>query len=247
MTTTTRQPAPEAAATAATAAIPTRTASAVRPAAVVGGVSLVAMAALAVPANLAVQQALGADGASAATDWLAGHAGAARFAVLALLAAAVLDVVVAWALATVLRPAGEGLATLAGWLRVAYAGMFVAAIGHLASAVRTATSGDATDATDAQAAWVAVHAFGDAWQLALAVFGVHLALVGVLLWRGSAPRALGAVVALAGGAYVLDALLRLLAVHAGVAGTVSTAVVAVLGLVGEVWLAGWLVLRAGRR
>ena len=245
MTTTTRS-APAAADASATDASGTTTpARTIRSAAVVGGVSLLAMAALAAPANLAVQRALGADGAAAAAAWLAGHAGTARFAVVALLAAAALDVVVAWALATVLRPAGEGLATLAGWLRVAYAGMFVAAIGHLASAVRTATSGG--EVTDARAAWVAVHAFGDTWQLALAVFGVHLVLVGVLLLRGSAPRLLGAVVALAGGAYVVDALLRLLAVHAGVAGSVSTAVVALSGLVGEVWLAGWLVVRAGRR
>ena len=208
--------------------------------AVVGGLSLLAMAVVAVPANLVVLQVSGADGPAAAAAWAGEHVLALRLAVLGLLLAAVLDVVVAWALAAVLRPAGPETARLAGWLRVAYAAMFVAAIGHLAATARAAGAGDA------EVLWTTVHAFGDGWQLALAVFGVHLVVLASLL-RRVAPPALAGVVGLAGVAYVVDALLRLLVTDPGLAGTVSAGVLGAAGLVGEVWLALWLVLRAGRR
>lgn len=156
----------------------------------------------------------------------------------------VLDVVVAWALYVFLEPAGRSLALLAAWFRVAYAAILAAALSNLLVAARLTTGAGApgaftTGQPDAQAL-VSVNAFSDGWNAALAIFGVHLLLLGYLVFKsGYVPRVIGILVMVASAGYLIDSF-------GGILSTGYDANVALFTFVGEVLLMGWLLWKAVR-
>ena len=79
-------------------------------------------------------------------------------------------------------------------------------------------------------------------MVGLAAFGVHLALLGRLLWLGGGPRWLAIGLPVAGAAYVADTLARLLLTDYQAVADVMLAVVAAPSVVFEMSLAIWLVL-----
>jgi hypothetical protein len=233
MTTTTHSS--DAAVRPATAAAPD---PARRRAALVAGGGLLAMAAVAVPANAVLQPLTDAGAPAEVAARLADGEAPARLAVLGFLAVVVLDIVVAWGLAGFLRRDTPSLATLAGWLRVGYAGMLGAAVIRLGEGLR---------AEDPTLAFAGVRGFDEGWRLALLVFGVHLVVVGIALLRTTGvPRWLAVGVVLAGLAYVVDTVVRTMLADPSSAGMALTVVVAVLATLGELGLAVWLLVR-GRR
>ncbi|MFD9466722.1 DUF4386 domain-containing protein [Streptomyces sp. NPDC060027] len=128
---------------------------------------------------------------------------------------AVLDVVVAWALYVLLAPVDRNVALLSASLRVVYAAVFAAVLGHLLAAVRLLTDTTAQDAFDTRQvdaqALASVNAFKDGWDAALVIFGLHLLVLGHLVLRsGYIPRMLGVLLMIASLGYVVDGLGRCL-------------------------------------
>jgi hypothetical protein len=159
-----------------------------------------------------------------------------RLAIASLLVTAVLDIVVAWALFKLFEPVSSGLSTLAATFRVAYAGIFVVAIAQLTGVLRLLPQAEELSAQVLSG----VHAFEDIYSAGLVLFGFHLMLLGLLVWRAAyAPRFLGILLALAGLGYAVDSFGIVL--FAGYA-----LEVAAFTFVGEVVLIFWLLLR-GRR
>lgn len=152
---------------------------------------------------------------------------------------AVLDVVVAWALYVFLRPVNRSIALLSAWFRVVYAAVFAAALSNLLVAVRLLTDADSLEAAfgtgqlNAQV-MMSVNAFNDGWDAALAIFGLHLLVLGYLVFKsGYIPRALGILVIVASLGYLIDSI-------GGSLSTGYNANVAMFTFVGEVLLMGWL-------
>ena len=89
----------------------------------VAGLGLLVMAVLAAFSNFYVLQniVVPGDAAKTAANIIA-SAGLFRIAICCFLIVAVLDVVVAWALYLLLKPANRDLSLLAAWFRVVYAG-----------------------------------------------------------------------------------------------------------------------------
>ncbi len=178
-------------------------------AALATAVSLLLMAILAPLANFGVLATLviPTDTAATVTN-IAASMGSFRFAIAAFLVVAILDIVVAWGLYAILRPANEGLARLVAWLRGVYAAVFAYALVNLLDAAQLITSTDATAQSPGQVqAQVAssITSFGNGWDLALAIFGLHLVGLGALLIRSVGfPNVLGALVLLAGAGYLAD-------------------------------------------
>ena len=159
-----------------------------------------------------------------------------RLAIASLLVTAVLDVVVAWALFKVFEPVSSGLSTLAATFRVAYAGIFVVAIAQLTGVLRLLPQAEELSTQVLSG----IHAFEDIYSAGLVLFGFHLMLLGLLVWRAAyAPTLLGILLALAGLGYAVDSFGVVL--FAGYALEVAT-----FTFVGEVLLIFWLLLR-GRR
>lgn len=216
------------------------------------GVAYVALFALAIFANFFVRVRLVDPGDATTTfENLASDEGLLRLALVAFLAVFVLDVVVAWALHHVLRPAGVAISALAAWFRVVSA-VFLGMASVFLFVVLELLDGGAPLAGLGRAprevgAVLALGAFNATWLIGLVSFGIHLVLVGVILVRSAmAPRVLGALLAVAGVAYVLDtgaySLLGTYADHEAA----FTAMVAIPSVAAELWFTGWL-LSLGRR
>ena len=138
----------------------------------------------------------------------------------AVLAIATLDVVAAVALAIVLMPAGPLLAGLTAGLRITYAAVFAVAGAFLFAPAERSR-------------------FESIWDAGLLIFGVHLVVVGLAIWRiDTIPTWLGALVGIAGVGYITDTFLAL------ASGTSFS--LAAFTFVGEVTLLVWLLIRGGR-
>lgn len=230
--------------------IPGRTARALGKVARIGGLSYLAMFLLAIFSNFVVVDGMVHPGDAGATlSAIQGSLGLFRAGVIGFLAIAVLDVVIAWALHVVLRTVDADVSLGAAWLRTAYAAVLAVGVAPLFRVVQlasgTGVAGDLGDVVGTQV-MVAVSSFQTTWMLGLALFGVHLCLVGRLLVRsGLVSRVLGWTLVAAGVAYVLDTVLKVsLGDYAAIA-PVMLALVALPSMVGEAWLGGWMAF--GRR
>ena len=173
----------------------------------------------------------------ATTNNIVASAGLFRAGIAAFLVVAILDVVVAWGLYVILRPANESLALLVAWLRVVYAAVFAYVLVNLLDVAQLLQSANSTPMASAQIhAQVAssIASFGNGWDLALAIFGLHLVGLGALLFTSVAfPRFLGALVTLAGVGYLADAFGAILVPH-------YTLTISVFTFIGEALLIVWL-------
>ena len=212
-----------------------------RTVAAVGGAGLLGMAVLAPVAFATLQGVQVPHDAAATVANIAAAPGAFRFAIAAFLGVILLDVVVAWAFWLLLRPVHEALATGVAWLRVAYAATFAAVLPHLVDAVVVATS-PATGSVELQQAQVmaSLSSFTHAFDLALALFALHLLGLGALLVRAwFIHRVLAVLVVVSGAGYLVDAFGKILLADDGF-------VVSKVTFVGEALLILWCFWRAVR-
>lgn len=206
-----------------------------RTAAIVAGISLLAMAVIAGLSNFAVIGNLTVTGdAEASAANLISSAVLFRLGALGLLIVTILDVLVAWGLYVVFRPVNPSISLLSAWLRVVFAAIFAVAINNLFGAVRAAPS-------DPAQTLFLLETFDRGWQAGLIFFGLHLGLVGVLIWRyGSLSWIFGVLLIIAGAGYVVDALGTLLS-------PVYSLELSRFTFVGELVLIFWLLIRGGKR
>lgn len=217
----------------------------IRTASLTAGVGLLLISALAVFGNLVALRGLVTEGnaTQTATDIMASD-GLFRLGIVSLFLVVVLDVVVAWALYRVFRPVSNGISRLAAWFRIAYAAVFMVAIGQLIGVLRLLSNDDylrvfSADQLHAQAL-LSIDSFSDIWHASLVLFGVHLLIVGYLAYRsGYVPRLLGVLLAIAGLGYLVDSF-------GAVFSRGAWTDVSSFTFIGEFLLALWLVIW-GRR
>lgn len=215
-----------------------------RRAAIVAGLGLLLMAVVGV-LGFSAFDALVVDGDAAETARnIVEHELRFRLAICSVVIVALLDVVVAWALYVLLRPVNASLALLSAWLRAVYAAVFLAASVNLLAALRLLTDASSlqalgTERLDAQV-MAAVEAFNDGWDIGLAIFGVHLILLGYLVVKSNyIPRVLGLLVMIASIGYLVDSF-------GGFLSKSYDGNVAIFTFGGEVLLMGWLLWRGTR-
>jgi hypothetical protein len=221
-----------------------------RAAARIAGWGYVAIFALSIFANFVVRASLiDPDDASATAANILDSEALFRSGVAAFIVVFALDVIIAWALYVFFRTVSRDVSLLAAWFRLAYTVFLGVAL--VASLIVLELLSDAAYAQalgtgrDAQVQLFA-GAFDAAWLMGLALFGVHLVLLGSLAVRsGFMPRALGYVLGLAGAAYVVDTFANALLSNYDDLETVFLVIVAVPSIVAEMWLAVWLLLRGG--
>lgn len=205
-----------------------------RTAALVAGVALLAMAVIAALSNFGAVNGLTVQGDAGATAKnLVDSAGLFRLGAVGLLVVAILDVVVAWALYLVFRTVNPSLSLLGAWLRLAYAAIFAAAITSLFGALRAAS------AEPAQALFL-LTSFHQGWNIGLIAFGLHLGVIGFLVWRpGFFSRLVSVLLAVAAAGYVVDSLGSLLSPNYSLGLSRFT-------FVGEVVFIFWLLIRGSK-
>lgn len=164
-----------------------------------------------------------------------------RIAVAGLLVVILLDVVIAWALYVFLRPVSPSLSLLAMLFRLLYAAVFGAALSFLlaiSGLLGGATSLAAFDTGQLHAlVLLNYHAFEYAWDVGLAISGIHLLVVGYLAIKSEyVPNVVGAFLLIAGGGYALDSFATFLLEGYALEITLFT-------FVGEVVFLVWLLYR----
>lgn len=213
-----------------------------RNSAIVAGLSLLFMAILAPIAQFGVLQKLIVAGDPTITaDNIMASVGIFRAGICIFLIVAVLDVVVAWALYILLKPVNRSFSLLAAWFRVAYAAIFVSAVNNLLNVLQLLSGSDylkvfETDQLYAQVL-LFLNSFTDGWSIGLAIFGIHLLVVGYLVFKsGYFPKFLGIFVMIAGLGYLIDNLGKLISAD-------YTLSIAMFTFIGEVLLIFWLLWR----
>lgn len=224
-----------------------------RQAALIAGVGYLVIFVLAIFANFFVRTGLVETGDAAATATnIMESEGLFRAGLVAFLIIFLVDVAVAWGLYILFRSTQRDLSLLTAWFRIVYTVFLgVALIFFFVVLQLLGDAGPlaAFDPAQLEAqALLSLDAFNYTWLIGLAAFGVHLILLGWLaLASGVVPRLLGFVLMLAGAAYIVDTVAHgVLANYADVE-TLFLAIVAIPSVIGELWLAIWLLLRGGRQ
>ena len=204
-----------------------------RKASLIGGTALFLLAVLAGLANFGVVEVLvtPGDAAKTAKDLIDSEA-LFRSGIAGLMVVVILDIVVACSLLVVFQSVNRSVAIMAAVFRLAYSTVFMVAISQLVSAL--ALLGDADEALRA------VGQFHTIWDASYALFGVHLALIGYLVYRSVfAPRVIGVLLVIAGLGYLVDEIGSILV--SGYSLEISR-----FSFVGEAVLIFWLLIRGVR-
>lgn len=154
-----------------------------------------------------------------------------------------LDLITAWALNVLLKPVRAGLSQLAALLRIVYAGFLGTALYLLLPAMQLTSSGTAS-AEAIRLTDQAIQHFMVTWSMGLIVFGLHLMVLGMVVYRaGFIHKAWGVLLFITGLCYFSSNLLDLLvpAYHAHKAAV--EAVMMLPMIVGELGFALWLLIR----
>ena len=149
--------------------------------------------------------------ATTTTNNIVASGGLFRLGMLSFLVITLLDVVVAWALYLLFKPAHKSLSLLAGWFRLVYAAIFGTALLNLANIPGFFAGANyldllGTDQIQAQV-MMAVGAFQSGWNIGLIVFSLHLFLLGYMFIKAEyGSKILGILLYIAALGYAIDGI-----------------------------------------
>jgi Domain of unknown function (DUF4386) len=223
-----------------------------RQVALIAGFAYLAISVLALFANFLVRERLvDPDDAAATVSNIVTSEVLFRGGIAAFLIVFILDVVVAWALYVFFRRTSRELSLLAAWFRVVYAAIAGTALLSLLLVLQVVdTAGYSTAFAVRQRnaqAMLFLDAYDYGWSIGLVVFGAHLLILGlVIVTSDYAPSVMGILVALAGLAYLVGNLARVLLPNYGNHEGYFLLLVAIFAVPAELWLTGWLLFRGGK-
>ncbi|MEL6534541.1 MAG: DUF4386 domain-containing protein [Bacteroidota bacterium] len=166
--------------------------------------------------------------------------GTYRAGVAAFLIMVLADLVLAWPLFQLLQDAHPKMAFTSSLLRVLNAGFFFAALTYLFSISKALS----THSPEASHIMAALDQFNRVWTWGLLVFGVHLLLLGSLLYRSASfPRLLGILIGIAGLGYLVDCSAQLWMPQYAAYQSVFEIAVVIPGVIGEFSLTLWLLIK----
>lgn len=171
-----------------------------------------------------------------------------RMGMLAFVIMVIFDTLLTWALYHLLKHVRPELSQLAAWLRLVNCALFGAALVHLFQVTALIGQDGHVDATILSVrAMEALHQFNYTWLIGLVFFGLHLLVLGFLVFRSShMPRWIGILLFVAGMGYLTDSFAQFLMLNYADVKDVFTMVVVIPGVIGELSLTIWLLIRGGR-
>ncbi len=161
------------------------------------------------------------------------------------IAIVVVDVALSVTLYFLLEPVSRVLSLITAALRLVYSAMLGVILINLYDAFLLLTSADRGAGQGVQQlqamALSALGTFSTGFLVSLVFFGVHLVVLGLLLYRSQyVPRVFGILLVAAGVVYIADSLANVfVADHGGLA----TAILLAPALVGELGLTAWLLVK----
>jgi hypothetical protein len=121
------------------------------------------------------------------------------------------DIILAWSLYILLKPVSKYLALLASWLKLTYSIIALVALNNLVTALRLITTPEYLMVFKQEQlnslAMVYIRAFKNHWYFALIIFGIHLLLIGFLIYKSQyIPKVLGVLLSITGLGYILTSV-----------------------------------------
>lgn len=181
-----------------------------RQAAVVAGLSYLLMPVTYAEFSIYPKLVIPADIVRTAQNIVA-HKEMFAIALLCYLITFLLDVVIAWALYVLLAPVNRSLSLLTAWFRLIYTAMGLFGLLNLFIAFRIVNNPDyltifGAGQLNAQVKLL-LDSFRTDWSVSLVVFGIHLMLLGWLIFRSTyIPKFIGILLVLDGAYWVVDRL-----------------------------------------
>ncbi len=172
---------------------------------------------------------------------IAAHRGLFAAAILCYLVEFIEDIVIAWALYVLLAPVNRAVSRLAAWFRLMYTAIAFFGMLKLVTVFHLVTMPEYVAAFGEGPLRAQVKlllgTFRDDWSMGLVLFGIHLALLGYLIYRsGYIPRQLGILLVIDGLGWVVDSLQPYLYPNANLKYLFLT-------FFGEIFLMLWLLIR----
>jgi hypothetical protein len=121
------------------------------------------------------------------------------------------DVVIAWALYVLLAPVNRSLSLLAAWFQLVYAAVALGGLLNMVSVFRLLNTPEyltffGSSQLHGQV-YLLVNSFQYDWAISMLLFGIHLVLLGYLIYRsGYIPRILGILLVVDGFGWVTNSL-----------------------------------------
>jgi hypothetical protein len=133
------------------------------------------------------------------------------FAIFAYLITFICDLLVTWALYILLKPVHEQLSLLTAWFRLVYTVIALVALLNLVTVLRSFNTLDSINTSQldqlSTQIMLSIDTFRSSWHFGLIFFGIHLGLLGYLVFRsGYIPKIVGGFLVIAGLGYVLSSL-----------------------------------------
>jgi len=172
---------------------------------------------------------------------LGAHQGLFAVAILCYLVEFIEDIVIAWALYVLLVPVNRALSLLTAWFRLMYTAIAFFGMLKLVTVFQLVSTPDYLAAFGAGPLHAQIQlllgTFRDDWSIGLVLFGIHLVLLGYLIYRsGYIPRLLGILLVVDGLGWVIDSLQPYLYPNAQLKYLFLT-------FFGEIFLMLWLLIR----
>jgi hypothetical protein len=171
-----------------------------------------------------------------------------RIGMLSFLVMVIFDVLLAWALYVLLKPVNKNLSLLSGWLRLVNSTIFGMALYNLFSVLHILSGADyltvfETDYIQAQV-MIFHDNFNNTWLIGLVFFGLHLLLLGYLIFKSSyIPKIFGILLIVASLGYLTDSFASFLLPSYNNYKDIFMLFVVIPGVIGELSLTFWLLLK----
>lgn len=132
-------------------------------------------------------------------------------AILCYLVTLILDVVIAWALYVLLVPVNRSVSLLTAWFRLVYTVIALFGLLNLATVYRLLNTPDYLTAFGSgqlhAQIMLLLNAYRYDWSMSLVIFGIHLGLLGYLIYRsGYIPKIIGILLVIDGLGWLIDRL-----------------------------------------
>lgn len=162
-------------------------------------------------------------------------------AILCYLMTLIFDVVIAWALYVLLAPVNRSLSLLTAWFRLVYTAIALFALLNLTTVYRLLNTPDYLTAFGSgplhAQVMLLLNSYHYDWSMSLIIFGIHLGLLGCLIYRsGYIPKVIGILLVLDGVGWLITPLKPYLYPNAHLGFIFATSFV-------ELILPLWLVIR----
>ena len=167
-----------------------------------------------------------------------------RTGTLAYLITFICDLLVTWALYILLKPASASLSLLTAWFRLVYTVIALVAFTNLVTILKLLNTPDNIAALAPEKLYVQVQfsiaAFKNGWYFGILFFGIHLGLLGFLVFKsGYIPKLMGVLLIVSGIGYTAKGLKPFLFPNTNIDFAVYT-------FYGELLFMLWLLIRGYR-